>query len=390
MNRFFTLLIFVLITSGPVLAQKSTIFYVPLEIDLTVSPSNRLFSIDTIVNARADTLSRIGIWQKPSGKIAELQLKGGFQPTLTSFAFSTLTNFDNKYPRYALVIQEFDINSTYENTRFELAVTFSKSSNSNRQLVPVYKADIIIDNTNASLTEVLKKGLAKAFLKFNEYLTDPSNVPAVHSDFVLEAAKAAQDLSLTKAAYDSARTDEDDLLRCTQLRPGIYQNFNELKRNRPSLIGDLNIQEKNNFATLRKPSGSRAKHRFFGYCNGKDLFISTGLYQTNTLIRRYARVKSVGRYLLWIDNYVTTGEMIGASFGLIGALASSASYKDCIALDMQTGGILMVTKDKLPQMLAGHDDLLAELAAMTNQKDEQQQFDLLDKLNQRSRTLATH
>ena len=83
--------------------------------------------------------------------------------------------------------------------------------------------------------------------------------------------------------------------------------------------------------------------------------------------------------------------LAGATFGLIGALATSSanSYKDCIALDMQTGGVFMVTKDKLFQMLAGHDDLLAELAAMTNLKDEQQQFYLLDKLNQRSRALVT-
>ncbi len=407
MTRFFTLISFVLI-STLTLAQKQSVFKVLLDIDLTVSPPGRMFSIDTVINVRTDTSQQIGTWQKTSGKTTELRFKEGFLPTLTNFVFVTLPNFDNKYASYALLVRELDLTSAPDNTRFELAVTFSKRDSSQQgasisvksdkvstSFVPVFTADVIVEGSTNSFADPIKKGLAKAFLKFNEYLASPGTVPSAYSDFAIEAAKAAQDLNLTKGSYDSTHTDEDHLLRCRQFRPGVYQSFRELQQNRPSLTGALTVQEKNGFATLRKPSGSRAKHRFFGFSDGNNLFVSTGLYQTTGFIRRYAKVQSVGPYLLWINNYLTTAEIAanaaGASFGLIGALAASSanSYKDCIVLDMQTGGVFMVTKDKLPQMLAGHDDLLAELAAMSNKKNEQLQFQLLDKLNQRSR-LATN
>lgn len=272
-------------------------------------------------------------------------------------------------------------------TRFELAVTFSPSTN-NQLPGSAFKAEIIIENNNNTIAEILKLGIAKAFLKFNEFLAHPKTISPVYSDFTLEAAQAIKDLNLVQATYDSIRTREDDVLTCSQLRAGIYQSFSELKQNRPSLIGQLVVEEKNDFASLRKSSGSRSKQNFFGFSDGKNLFISTKSY--GGLSKRFAKVKSIGRYLLWIDDYVTSTEMAaGVTFGLIGALAV-ASYNDCIALDMKTGGVFMVTKDKLPQMLSGHDDLLNELATLPNPGNGQQQFRLLDKLNQLSSSVIPH
>ncbi|MBD2757325.1 DUF6563 family protein [Spirosoma validum] len=407
MNRLFTIITFFLINCGLSSAQKADVYDVPLEIDLRVVPTGRLFSVDTIINARVDTVTHIGTWQQPSGKIVELRFTEGFQPTLTNFIFSTLTNFDNKLPFYSIAVRDFTINSARGFNRFELAVTFCKRNayqlgsaavdttiSGVHALAPVFNADIIVESSGTDFSSLVKEGLTKLFLKFNNYLTNTETVPSNYSDLLAEMTKSAQELNLTQAVYDSSHTTiDDDLLRCNQLRSGVYRTFNDLRLNRPSLTGQLSIQEKNGFASLRKSSGSRAKYRFFGFCDGRDLFISTNIYPTAGI--RYAKVKSVGRYLLWIDNYVTSSERtasaVGASFGLIGALAASSatSYKDCIALDMQTGGVFMVTKDKLPQMLAGHDDLLAELAAMPNPKDEQKQFYLLDKLNQRVRSQVT-
>lgn len=407
MNRLFTLILFCLINCGLTVAQKASVYDVPLEIDLRIVPTGRLFSIDTIINARVDTATHIGIWQQPSGKIVKLQFTEGFQPTLTNFIFSTLPNFDNKLPFYSLIVREFMINNERGFNRFELAVTFAKRNASHPldstvagnlsadilKLAPVYTADIIIENSGTDFTGLLKEGLAKLFLNFNNYLADPKTVPSTYSDLAAEMIKSAQELNLTQAVYDSSHSTVDDVLRCTQLRSGVYRTFNDLRLNRPSLTGQLAIQEKNGFATLRKSSGSRAKYRFFGFCDGKDLFIGTNNYPSTAL--RYVKVKSVGRYLLWIDNYVTSSERTanaaGAAFGLIGGLAAAASnsYKDCIALDMKTGDVFMVTKDKISQMLVGQDDLLTELAALSNKKDEEQQFRLLDKLNQRIRPQTT-
>lgn len=409
MNRLFIILAFLLIISGSIFAQKSSILNVNPRTDLTVSPQGRLFAIDSVVDTRPDTGDLIGTWQYPTGKTAELHLKEGFAPTLANFLISSLPNFDNKLQSYTLLVREFNLNGIPETTRFEFSVTFCKrrdtqqntnktdSVNSLRQLVPIYKADIIVENNSSTITDVLKQGMAIAFLKFNNYLANPHTLPPFYSDFALEVAKAAQKLNLMRSTYDSTRTDEDNLLRCSQFRPGVYQSFSELRQNRPSLTGELFIQEKKGFANLRKPSGSMDTHRFFGFSDGKDLFISIRLYQSSGLHRQYAKVKSVGRYLLWIDNYVTSGEITasavgGGVFGLLGGMAATSafsSYNDCIALDTQTGGVFMVTNDKLPEMLAGHEDLLTELAAIPNQKGGPQQLILLEKLNQRTRPAIT-
>ncbi|SFC82823.1 DUF6563 family protein [Spirosoma endophyticum] len=409
MNHFFTLLIFLLINSGLVFAQKPNIFNVPLEIDLRVSPKGRLFSVDTIINARVDTSINIGVWQRPSGDIIELCFEEGFRSTLTNFIFPALANFDNKFSPYSLVINEFNLSSANGFNRFELAVLFcrrngikqidstvtSNSSNSVRHLIPIYKADIIVESSGDSdvnnFTELIKEGLSRVFIKFNKYLANPKSVPPVYSDFSTELAKASKDLKLTQTTYDSIRTNDDNLLHRGQFRPGVYRSFNDLALNQPSLTGDMLIviDEKKDFAVLRKPSGSRANYRFFCFSDGKNLFINTKLYLNSSLGQQYAKVLSIGRYLLWIDNYLTSNEMATrAVLGVVGSVIAN-SDRDCIALDMQTGGVFMVTKDKLPQMLAGHNDLLDELASMPNKKDEQQQFLLLDKLNQRSRSTAT-
>ncbi|QDK79663.1 hypothetical protein EXU85_14030 [Spirosoma sp. KCTC 42546] len=400
MKVFFTLLIVLLTISGLALAQKPEIIRLLFRPDLTMSPQGRLFAIDSVIDARLDTLSHIGAWQYASGKTAEIHLKDGFKPSLTNFAVNSLPNIDKKLPSYALTIHEFTINGTPLTTRFDLAVTFSKhieiaqpKNNSNavknsRQIERVFKADVIVENSSKTITEVLKQGIAIAFLKFNDFLANPNVVPAIYNDLALESAKAAQDLNLLWATYDSTRSDEDNLLRCSQLRPGIYQSFSELRQNRPSLIGTLVVEEKKGFADLRKPSGSWSRTNFFGFCNGKDLFINTRSYQHFGITRRYVKVKSIGRYLLWIDNYLTSGEITGASFGLVGALATS-SYTDCMVLDMKTGGVFRVTKDKLPEMLAGHDDLLVEFETLPNPRDGLQHFRLLDRLNQLDKPVVT-
>ncbi|MBC3785896.1 hypothetical protein [Spirosoma utsteinense] len=399
MNRICTLLTFLLISVKLAIAQTPATMNFTLRTDLTMSPRRCLFTIDSVVSTRLDTTNLFGTWQHPSGKTTELRFKEGFQPTLNHFICSSLIDSDKKLPNYTLVVQEFALTGTPETTHFELAVLFFTHGatlqnptgaavpvNDNPQGLPVYKADIIVEISSKTVVEVLKQGLAIALLKFNDYLTNPATTLSIYSDFALESAQAARELGLGQFAYDSIRTDEDNLLRCSQLRLGVYQSFSELRQNRPSLTGNLVIREKNDFAELRKPSGSNARNRFFGFCDGKDLFISRRSYQSGGLTQRYVRVKSVGRYLVWIDNYITSGEIAGASFGLVGALA--ANYKDCIVLDMQTGGVFRVTKDKLPAMLAGHDDLLAELETLSNPQDGLQQLRLLDKLNKLVRPVS--
>lgn len=394
MKLLFTLITFLLINSELAIAQKPASIILLFRPDLNMSFRGRLFAIDSVVDARLDTLMCIGAWQYASGKTAEIHLKDGFRSTLSNFVVNSLPNVDNKLPSYVLTVQEFTVNGTQQTIHFDLAVTFSKYNdiaqsinnsnvgNSGRQLELVYKADIIVENSSKTIAEVLKQGLAIAFLKFNEFLANPTTVSPVYSDLALESAKAIKDMSLVRATYDSTRGAEDNLLLCSQLRPGIYQNFSDLRQNRPSLIGKLVIDEKNGFADLRKTTGSRSRNRFFGFCDGKDLFINKRYYQSGSFTRQFAKVKSIGRYLLWIDNYITSGEMAGYSFGVIGSLA--ASYKDCIGLDMQTGGIFRVTQDKLKQMLSGHDDLLNELASLPNPGNGLEQFRLLEKLNQLS------
>lgn len=399
MKRISTLLAFFIISAELAIAQTPATLNFNLRTDLTMPPRRCLFAIDSVIDARLDTTSLFGTWQHPSGKTTELLFKDGFQPTLNRFIRSSLVDSGNTRPNYTLVVNEFTLTGIPETTRFELAVMFFTHSPTvpnasvavdsvigERRNLPVFKAEVIVEISAKPVVDVLKQGLAIAFLKFNDYLTKPNTTPPVYSDFATEYAQAVRELELQQPVYDSTRTDEDTLLRCSQFRPGIYRNFSELRQNRPSLTGNLIIREKNDFAEIKKPSGSHARNRFFGFCDGNDLFISRRSYQSGGFVQKYVKVKSVGRYLLWIDNYITSSEIAGASFGIAGALATSR--KDCMVLDMQTGGIFRVTKDKLPAMLAGHDDLLSELETIANPRNSLQQFNLLDKLNKLDRPVS--
>ncbi|QMW05879.1 hypothetical protein [Spirosoma foliorum] len=400
MKPLYTLFTFFLITSELAVAQKSAVIRLLFQPDLSMNTPGRLFAIDSVIDARLDTLNRIGAWQYASGKTAEIQLKSGFQSTLTNFIINSLPNVDNKLPSYALTIHEFTVSGTPQTTHFDLALTFSKYINSSQitnkspsvsttqQMEPVYNVDLIVENSSKTIAEVLKQGIAIAFLKFNKFLANPTTEPAVYSDLALEAANAARDLNLAPAIYDSTKSNEDNLLRCKQLRPGVYQNFSDLRQNRPSLIGKLVVEEKNGFADLRKSTGSRSKNSFFGFSDGKNLFISKR-YQSGSSARQFVKVKSMGRYLLWIDNYISSSIISGASFGLIGLVATYTD-KDCIALDMQTGGVFRITQDKLKEMLSGQDDLLNELAMLPNPGNGPEQYRLLEKLNQRNYPTITH
>ncbi|WP_375444388.1 DUF6563 family protein [uncultured Fibrella sp.] len=387
-SRYYLIVLLSMITVVGFAQPKPLVSYVDLLYDLAMAPANRLFSVDSLADMRTDTSSRLGTLQKSSGKLAEVRFRNGFLPTLTNVVFMTIPNLDDKFTPYTLLIHEFEVAAQPGTARLALTLTFARRDSA-RQLRPVFRAEIDQEGSTY-LPDLFKQSLTKAFFKFNEYLANPSTVPPRYSDADLEAANAAEVLGLSKTMYPEAVGETDDLLRSPERRVGIYQNFDDLRRNRPSLTGQLNVEALNGFATLRKPNGSKARFRFYGFYDGQHLYVSNTLYQSGAVARKYVQVRHIGRYLLWIDNYLTAAEQatqigLGATFGVLGALAATATADrhDCIALDMETGGVMLVDKARMGTLLAGHPDLLAEYEALPAKGNERRQIELLDKLNQR-------
>lgn len=374
-------------------AQKPT---KPYTIELTFTQvtniPDRRFFIDSIADGRpASDTSGIGVVVRGMGRQVPAVLKGGFLPALQNHLYGTYMNLDGRFQPLILSIEEFELNETQTSwgnrTRFELVASFY-ARDSARTYPLLYHAELISESGGETHADRIKSALKKAFTKLNEHLIDPTGTPAQYNDFDLEAAKAAKELDLTEVTYPAERTADDDIITATQKRPGIYRNFEELRQNRPSLTGTLYVPDaKADFTILRKPTGTKAKYRFFGFSDGTNVFVSTGSYSSVRF--QYTKVKSLGtRYWLWIDNYTTANEAAARAaslgFGLIGALAANAATtRDCLALDLQTGKIGPMLPETIVQILADEPELLAEYKGIANQKNFRQQFDILHKFNQR-------
>ncbi|WP_266368629.1 DUF6563 family protein [Tellurirhabdus rosea] len=357
--------------------------YLDLPFQQISTLANRQFYVDSLFDARPDT-ARIGTLQKSSGKSTDLDLKGGFLPSLRSYVYMTYNHINPAFKPVVVGIQEFDLTANSNRDRLELGLTFFVRDSA-RNLVPVFKAEII-NESGSYLPDLIRSGLEKAFTRYNQYVLDPVGKPAFYSDFDLEMAKAASEMRLESASYPEERTAEDHLLTCQSRRMGIYQDFDDLQRNRPTLVGGFLVQADKDFATVRKPSGGRAKYRFYGFSIDKDLYLSTALYANNSLVRRYVRVRHVGRYLLWVDDYVTPSEAVsigvGVQFGVVGVLISNSTrHLDCIALDMESGAIFRVTKEKMEEILAAAPNLLEEYRRSSDKNDEVEQFKFLRRFN---------
>jgi hypothetical protein len=157
----------------------------------------------------------------------------------------------------------------------------------------------------------------------------------------------------------SAVDDEHHIIRCRERKKGIYNDINELRSNSPSITENFTIQDGAEYATIMEGNGKRSKEPY-GFCDGKNIYINTFFYNPSNKKGLFAQVLVEGRYLLWLDHYVSPGEAaaMGAAFGMIGYAVAKSGDRDCVILDLKKGTIKPLTKKNMEILLKDKPDLI--------------------------------
>jgi hypothetical protein len=180
----------------------------------------------------------------------------------------------------------------------------------------------------------------------------------------------------------TAVDDEHHILRCKDRKRGIYNDINELRSNSPSVTENFTISNGAQYSTIVGVDGKRTKEPY-GFCDGKYIFMNTFFYNPSNKKGLFAQVLVEGRYLLWLDNYVSVGEAaaMGAAFGAIGyAIAKNSGDRDCIILDLKTGTIKPLTRKNMEILLKERPDLLKKYLAAKS--DLNVQISIIRELNE--------
>ncbi|HEY5748964.1 MAG TPA: hypothetical protein VIU12_23005 [Chryseolinea sp.] len=336
--------------------KKFTVTLKPEPIALT----NRLFYIDSIVDARA-VKANIGMAQVGMNN---RQVDASFDK---SFDAALLTYFRQVIPKQAnqqriiAVVNELRIGErTYkmkERGTADVEITFCRLDSGKLRAVGTYSD--MQESGGMDVTAAHPKRLATALniciTKF--HTSDWPNNPGT-----LYAADAEWN------STDNAH----NIVRSMVRNAGIYEKFTQLRSNSPvsqnaipviqRLEGDLfSVRDKATDKKLREP---------FGVSDGTFVFINTYFYNVNSGKGVFARVIEEGRYMAWFDHYMTATEkgLWAGGFGAVGSAAASSDL-DLIVLDLKTGVISPVKLYTVDELFKDDPELLANFQQDRNKRD---------------------
>ena len=349
--------------------------------------SDRLFSIDSVWAVFPDTSCIGQVYRGASVNVVPAYLKNGVSQAFTTNLFALYAQFQERHRPVRLRIDNLSYSEDpTQGIEIEIGLTFFKLD-SLGQYRPFFRADIETEPTGIANRGIrIQNELIRAIAAMNVYLNKPA-LPNYFSDHEQKIAKAAFEMRLDSVRYDAVRTVEDNIVTCQHIRSGIYISAQDLIMNRPALTGPLIMEGRDAFAAIKRPNLKRARYRFFGFSDGTNCYVNSGRYGKE--YARYAKVINRGRYLVWRDDYLTVEEkvnatVLGASFGLLGGLVALAAkgYRDCIAIDSQTGELLHITSDRLIKVLVDAPTLLADYGALGNPTKSDVIYDFMIRYNQ--------
>lgn len=373
-------------------AQSGFKLNLPLAKTPDISP-DRLFFIDSVYATFPDTACIGQIYRAGIGEMAKTYFKDGLSSNMSASISSHFPQLKEQHRRVRLRVDGFSyVEDPTQGYNFDANLTFLRSD-SLLGYVPFYTAILDVEMSGLGRGSRILDELLRAIKGMNTYLNNPTKEPAYLSDYEVKMKKAAVEMKMDSSRYGD-QTSEDNLLTCQKRRPGIYLTETDLIMNRPALLGDLIVEKRDDFALLLKPNKRRSQYKFFGFCDGQDVYINTNLYGGQR--SRYARVLQVGRYLLWRDDYVTLNELTtraatmpaAATGGLIGGLvgglinAASTNRKDCIAIDVKTGKLMHITSSALTRILTDQPALLADYEAAGKPRKSELMYEYMVRYNQ--------
>lgn len=353
----------------------------------------RLFYIDSVYATFPDTACIGQIYRAGIAEVSKAYFKGGLSRNMSASIFSHYPQLSEQHRPVRLRVDGFSyVEDPTQGGNLDANLTFLRSD-SLLGYVPFYTAILDVEMSGMGRGARVLEELLRAIKSMNAYLGNPTNEPAYLSDYEVKMKKATADMKMDSVRYGEP-TSEDNLLTCQKRRPGIYLTETELIMNRPALSGELVIDNRDDFAVMLRPNKRRAQYKFFGFSDGQNLYINTSQYGGSRA--KYARVQNIGRYLLWRDDYVTTGELStraaaasagvtgGAIGGLIGGLvgAAATNRRDCIAIDTKTGKLIHITSDILVGILADQPSLLADYEAAGKPRKAEKMYDYMTRFNE--------
>lgn len=234
---------------------------------------------------------------------------------------------------------------------FELEISFAKKkSNGKLEIIHQFNDEITegcMDATK-SHTRRIKALLDKAFKEFLE-----KDIAKLGGEVFVK-----NELNPTK-----------NILNADTLKVGFYKSFEDFYNNSPRAIENISIEALNKKNVLFKMvdnfSSKRIKN-YYGYCDGKELYLNAFAYG-QTVSNYYAKVLSVGRFLLLDDTYIDpVTSAVASNYGLLGALVAASTAKRGIVIDIETGLPIVLSEKSFKAILKNYDSYLQKYEKMNN------------------------
>jgi hypothetical protein len=185
---------------------------------------------------------------------------------------------------------------------------------------------------------------------------------------------------------------QDDILKDTVHRYGIYRAFEEFRRNTPSITQDFVftktkpsagkpfLEKEKNQLLLLDPKGrtSRVLDKIWGFCDSSGVYIY--FEDTYQLGKRYNKLRSLDRYCYFVDEYYMDEKTARKNKADHGSRLIRLDY----LLNINDGQAYEFTVEALRRILSKDPELLSQFEK--EQKPGVTKYAYLDKFNQRNRS----
>lgn len=351
---------FLMLNSSIAIAQKSE-FIVELKPERFDLPQ-REFYIDSIVDARM-VKNTIGMAQVGMGnRQVPAVFNQPIETVLLNYFKVALPGQKIQQPLVAVINQLAVSERTYamkERGLVDLEITFCKLDSG--RLLALGSFNSKQEGGGMDVTAAHGKRIAAAL---NDCITQFHNSPWKEIPGTIYTAENEW----------NEKDPDQNILHCTVRKPGIYPRFVQLRSNAP-IEQRVTIEPRKDLFMIRDEVSEKKVVEAFGYCDGKYLYINTFFYNFYKGGRGlFARVVEEGRYMAWVDHYVSASESaaVGAAFGLIGT-AIASSGRDVIVLDIKTGVITPLKAKTLKRLF--YDDV--ELQKKYEDEPNQDNIDVM-------------
>ena len=183
-------------------------------------------------------------------------------------------------------------------------------------------------------------------------------------------------------------TKENHILTAPIRKKGVYINFLQLISNNPSIVTSYITSRKGDIVTIKDSITDNKLKDVYGYCDGKDIFINTGMYANISSGKKgFARVIEEGTLMAWMDHYVSPVEG-GIAYGTFGVLGNALASRglDVMVLDLRTGLITVASENSMKKLLKEDLECYTEYYYLKEEKsDKKVQLRLIKKFNERNK-----